>query len=183
MKLLFILWSFTAGGMCWCACLLKLLHVNELQITYTLMPSLNLLSRVGTTFRIIILTASIVKENTVPISSFWIAFWISSDLAHRIMSCFAILRQLRSNRRSILSSMLLSDIDFVYHTDIKALPASVNFRCLVLSIREYITGLFTYVSHLGASVCHECCCQVLHGFRCSDHITLTLPNLHWLKVS
>jgi hypothetical protein len=84
-------------------------------------------------------------------------------------SCFAILRQLRSLRRSISSS--------VYRTLIVS---------LILTKLDYgnatLAGLPAYLVSRLQSVMNAAARSII-GIRRSEHITSTLANLHWLKVS
>ena len=85
-----------------------------------------------------------------------------------VASCFAVLRQLRSIRRSVPTS--------VYQTLVVA---------LVLSRLDYgnamLVGLPGYLYSRLQSVLNAAAHSIT-GLRCSDHITDTLASFHWLKA-
>jgi len=94
---------------------------------------------------------------------------MKSHVRRTTSSCFAILRQLRSLRRSIPSS--------VYQTLIVS---------LILTRLDYgnatLAGLPVYLVSRLQSVMNAAARSII-GIRRSEHITSTLANLHWLKVS
>ena len=94
---------------------------------------------------------------------------VKSHVRRVTSSCFAILRQLRSLRRSIPSS--------VYRTLIMS---------LILTKLDYgnatLAGLPAYLVSRLQSVMNAAARSII-GIRRSEHITSTLANLHWLKVS
>jgi len=85
-----------------------------------------------------------------------------------VANCFAVLRQLRSIRRSVLTS--------VYHTLVVA---------LVLSRLDYgnavLVGLPAYLYNRLQSVL-KAAARSIADLRLSDHITDTLASFHGLKV-
>ena len=94
---------------------------------------------------------------------------MKSNFRRTTYSCFAILRQRHSLRRSIPSS--------VYQTLIVS---------LVLTRLDYgnatLAGLLTYLVSRLQSVMNAAAMAII-GVRRSEYITSTLANLHWLKVS
>ena len=101
--------------------------------------------------------------------------FIDADLSMRshvqrtVAGCFAILRQLRSIRRSVPSSvfqtlvvaLVLSRLDYVNATMLVGLPANLLNR------------LQSVINSAARSVA---------GLRRSDHITDTLASFHWLRA-
>ena len=85
-----------------------------------------------------------------------------------VANSFAVLRQLRSIRRSVPTS--------VYHTLVVA---------LVLSRLDYgnavLVGLPAYLYNRLQSVLNAAA-RSIAGLRRTDHITDTLASFHWLKV-
>jgi len=85
-----------------------------------------------------------------------------------VANCFAVLRQLRSIRRSVPTS--------VYQTLVVA---------LVLSRLDYgnavLVGLPAYLYNRLQSVLNAAA-RSIAGLRRSDHITDTLASFHWLKA-
>jgi len=104
-----------------------------------------------------------------------LGIYFDADLSMRcpvqktVASCFAILRQLRSIRRSVPTS--------VYQALVVA---------LVLSRLDYgnavLVGLPGYLySHLQSVL--NAAARSIAGLRRSDHITDTLASFHWLRAS
>ena len=101
--------------------------------------------------------------------------YFDADLSMRyhiqktVANCFAVLRQLRSIRRSVPTS--------VYHTLVVA---------LVLSRLDYgnavLVGLPAYLYNRLQSVLNAAA-RSIAGLRRADHNTDTLASFQWLKVS
>ena len=104
-----------------------------------------------------------------------LGIYFDSDLSMRchvqktVASCFAVLRQLRSIRRSVPTS--------VYQALVVA---------LVLSRLDYgnavLVGLPGYLYSRLQSVLNAAA-RSIAGLRRSDHITDTLASFHWLRAS
>jgi len=103
-----------------------------------------------------------------------LGIYFDADLSMRchiqktVANCLAVLRQLRSIRRSVPTS--------VYHTFVVA---------LVLSRLDYgnavLVGLLAYLYNRLQSV-YNAAARSIACLRRSDHITDTLASFHWLKV-
>ena len=103
------------------------------------------------------------------------AIFIDADLSMRshvqrtVASCFAVLRQLRSVRRSVPSpvfqtlivSLVLTKLDFG-NAALAGLPTNLLNR--------------RFQSVLNPAA------RSIAGLRCSDHVTDTLANFHWLRA-
>ena len=94
---------------------------------------------------------------------------MKSHVRRTTSSCFAILRQLRSLRRSIPSS--------VYQTLIVSLILTrLDFgNATLVGLPAYLVSRLQLVMNAAA--------KSIIGIRRSEYITSTLVNLHWLKVS
>jgi len=99
--------------------------------------------------------------------------YFDADLSMRcvkktVANCFAILRQLRSIRRSVPTS--------VYQTLVVALVLSP-----LIYGNAVLVGLPAYLYNRLQSVL-DAAAQSIAGLRHSDHITDTLASFHWLKL-
>ena len=104
-----------------------------------------------------------------------LGIFIDADLSMRshvqrtVAGCFAVLRQLRSVRRSVPS--------FVFQTLIVSLVLmKLDFGNATLA------GLPTYLLNRLQSVLNAAA-RSIAGLRRSDHVTDTLASFHWLRAS
>ena len=93
---------------------------------------------------------------------------MKSHVSRTVSSCFAAMRQIRSIRRSVPKSVLLSLV-----------------TSFVLSRLDYgsatLVGLPAYLLHRLQSVLNAAA-RLVHSARKFDHVTPLLRDLHWLRV-
>jgi hypothetical protein len=93
---------------------------------------------------------------------------MSRHVAKTVSSCFIVVRQLRSIRRSVSRPVLVSLV-----------------IALVLTRLDYgnaaLAGIPTYLQNRLQSVLNAAA-RLIFGARLSDHVTPLLFELHWLRI-
>ena len=90
-------------------------------------------------------------------------------IAKTVPNCFAVLRHIRSIRRSVTKPVLLA-----VTRRLNGVDASGLRKCDSCRPAQYVTQ--------STAVCAACLARLIYSARKYDHVTSLLRDLHWLRV-